>query len=68
MLDIYINAARFNEDYSDTKAIGIDETSISRGHKYISLFCKTKRKFKVTTDSKHNKPIAPNLLARQFDV
>jgi transposase InsO family protein len=32
------------------------------------LFCKTKRKFKVTTDSKHNKPIAPNLLARKFDV
>jgi putative transposase len=32
------------------------------------LYCKTKRKFKVTTDSKHNKPIAPNLLARKFDV
>ena len=32
------------------------------------LFCKTKRKFKLTTDSKHNNPISPNLLARQFDV
>lgn len=32
------------------------------------LFCKTKRKFKVTTDSKHNNPISPNLLKRQFDV
>ena len=32
------------------------------------LYCKTKRKFKVTTDSKHNKPISPNLLQRQFDV
>jgi transposase InsO family protein len=32
------------------------------------LYCKTKSKFKVTTDSKHNKPIAPNLLARKFDV
>jgi putative transposase len=32
------------------------------------LFCKTKRKFRVTTDSKHNKPISPNLLNRQFDV
>jgi transposase InsO family protein len=32
------------------------------------LYCKTKRKFKVTTDSKHNKPIAPNLLDRKFDV
>ena len=25
-----------------------------------------KRKYKVTTDSKHNLPVAPNLLARQF--
>jgi len=27
---------------------------------------KPKRKFKVTTDSKHNLPIAPNLLEREF--
>ncbi len=32
------------------------------------LWCKTKKKFKVTTDSKHNKPIAPNLLKRKFTV
>ena len=32
------------------------------------LWCKTKKKFKMTTDSKHNKPIAPNLLERQFTV
>lgn len=32
------------------------------------LYCKTKRKFKVTTDSRHNKPISPNLLNRNFDV
>lgn len=32
------------------------------------LSCKTKKKFKVTTDSKHNKPISPNLLNRQFNV
>lgn len=29
---------------------------------------KQKKKFKVTTDSKHNLPIAPNLLDRQFTV
>jgi len=33
-----------------------------------NLQCKTKRKFKVTTDSKHNLPIAPNLLERNFTV
>jgi transposase InsO family protein len=30
------------------------------------LICKTKRKFKVTTDSKHHLPVADNLLNRQF--
>ena len=32
------------------------------------LACKTKRKFKVTADSKHNLPIASNHLNRQFIV
>lgn len=30
------------------------------------LYCKTLRKFKVTTDSNHKLPIAPNLLNRNF--
>jgi putative transposase len=29
---------------------------------------KTKRKFRVTTDSRHDHPVAPNLLDRQFTV
>jgi len=32
------------------------------------MFCKTKRKFKATTDSNHSLVISPNLLERQFDV
>ena len=32
------------------------------------LACKTKRKFKATTNSKHDLPIAPNQLDRQFTV
>ena len=32
------------------------------------LACKTKRKFKATTDSKHNNSISPNLLGRKFNV
>lgn len=32
------------------------------------LSCKTKRKFKVTTDSRHNKSISPNFLNREFNV
>lgn len=36
--------------------------------KEANLVCKTKRKFKATTDSNHKLPVAPNLLARRFDV
>lgn len=36
--------------------------------KAAQLYCRTKRKFKVTTNSKHNHPISPNLLRRQFNV
>jgi transposase InsO family protein len=36
--------------------------------KLAGVFAKQKRKFKVTTDSKHNLPIAPNLLNREFKV
>lgn len=38
MLDIYTHGARVNENYSDVKTIGIDETSIAKRHQYISLF------------------------------
>ncbi len=31
-----------------------------------NLVCKTKRKFKATTDSRHNKPVGENLLNRVF--
>jgi transposase len=38
MLDVYVAAARFTEDYSGVAAVGMDETSIARGHHYITLF------------------------------
>jgi putative transposase len=36
--------------------------------KKLGLRCKQKLKFKVTTDSKHNLPVAPNILNREFSV
>ncbi|HIB94074.1 MAG TPA: IS3 family transposase, partial [Candidatus Lambdaproteobacteria bacterium] len=39
---------------------------VGRLLKRLGLCCKTKRKFKTTTDSNHNLPIAPNLLNRNF--
>ncbi len=41
---------------------------IGRLMREAGLTCKTKRRFKVTTDSKHDLPIAPNHLDRQFAV
>jgi len=46
----------------------VSRRRISRLMKKAKLICKTKRRFKVTTDSKHNLPIAPNLLDREFNV
>jgi transposase InsO family protein len=36
--------------------------------KLAGVAAKQKKKFKVTTDSRHNLPVAPNLLNRQFAV
>ena len=36
--------------------------------KLARISVKRKKKFRVTTDSKHNLPVAPNLLNRKFDV
>jgi putative transposase len=41
---------------------------IARLMKAAQLYCKTKRRFKVTTNSRHDNPISPNLLRRQFNV
>ena len=50
------------------KNIVVSRRSIARLMQESGLVCKTKCKFKATTDSNHKKLIAPNLLARQFDV
>lgn len=46
----------------------ISRRRIARLMKEVGLFCKTTRKFKATTNSKHNYPVAPNRLNRQFTV
>lgn len=44
MLDVYVHAARWNEDWSGVAAIGMDETSLAKGHEYITLFVDLARK------------------------
>jgi putative transposase len=41
---------------------------IKRIKRKLGLRCKQKRKFKVTTDSKHKLPVAENILGQQFTV
>jgi transposase len=38
MMYYYTEAARHQEDYSDVNKLGVDETSKTKGHDYVSLF------------------------------
>jgi len=46
----------------------ISRTRVGRLMKQQDLNSKSKRKFKATTNSNHNHPVAPNLLDREFQV
>jgi putative transposase len=41
---------------------------VARLMRQLGIKAKTKRRFKATTDSKHNLPVAPNLLDRNFEA
>ncbi len=58
LLELYIDAARFDEDYSDLHTIGMDETSATKGHDYITLFVDMKEKKTVfVTDGKDSETV-----------
>ena len=50
------------------KGIQCSENRVARLMRKKELAAKTKRKFKVTTDSKHDLPVAPNLVEQDFLV
>ncbi len=58
-------AERLQEDLADN---GVSTTvhRVKRLRKKLGIRCKQKRKFRVTTDSNHNMPVAPNLLDQKF--
>lgn len=55
---------------SELEAIGykVSKPRVARIMRANYLFAKRKRRFKTTTESSHNYPIAPNLLNQCFDV
>jgi putative transposase len=50
----------------ENMAAGVNR--IKRLRRALKIRCKQVRKFKATTDSKHNLPVAPNLLNQNFTV
>ncbi len=44
LLETYVNAAKFDENFSQITTLGMDETSVARGHDYITLFVDLKEK------------------------
>lgn len=54
--------------FAQLKGLGhvVGKTTVERTMRKHGIRAKTKRKFRVTTDSKHKLPVAPNLLARNF--
>lgn len=44
MLHYYVDKARTYEEYADVSSIGIDETSMKKGHNYITLVVDLEKK------------------------
>ena len=57
---------RIKDDLKDQGEI-VSRRRIANLMKEEGLTCKTTRKFKATTNSNHNKPVAKNILNRQFE-
>jgi transposase len=58
VLDTYIGLAKEDENFSEVTAVGMDETSIAKGHDYISLFVDLKeRKTLHISDGKDNQTV-----------
>lgn len=48
------------------RGLAASETRVARLMRENDIRARHKRRFKATTDSKHNLPVAPNLLERNF--
>ncbi len=56
------------QDDLDKQGQRISRARIGRLMRQEGLRCKTRRRFRATTNSKHSLPVAPNHLARQLQV
>ena len=58
---------RLQEDLA-AHGVHVGVHRIKRLRRKLGLRCRQKKRFKVTTDSKHSLPVAENLLAQKFEV
>jgi transposase InsO family protein len=59
---------RIHEDLKQAKKIQISRKRVIRLMQQLGLKGKTRRSWVKTTDSRHNLPVAPNLLQRNFEA
>ena len=58
VINAYVETARAREDFSDVKRIGVDETSVRKGHDYVSFFFDLdKKKLVFGTEGKDNETV-----------
>lgn len=50
------------------KGISCYKNQIAKIMKQKGLFAKGRKRYKITTNSKHNLPIAPNIVSRNFEI
>lgn len=64
-----VGSPMITADLHDEPAFSsVSKNRVARRMREMGLKCRTVKKFVATTDSKHNEPVAPNLLDRKFDV
>jgi putative transposase len=73
ILDIFHNSHRTYgapRIHEELRSLGLPcgRHRVARLMKELGIKAKTKRRFKATTNSKHNLPVAPNLLEQNFEV
>ena len=61
------SSERLQEDLAE-HGIKIGVHRIRRMRKKLGIMCKQKKKFKTTTNSRHNLPVADNLLEQKFEA
>lgn len=59
---------KIQEELADFENMKVGRSRIKRLRREMNLRCKQSKKYKATTDSKHNLPVAPNLLEQDFSV